>query len=98
MSIWNTSINWDAPLTRRAALRGAGAVLALPFLESWAARLARGAAPALKTIRPPLRMAIYTVTGGTVLESWKLPKAGPLPERLPSVLRPLEPFRKDLLV
>jgi hypothetical protein len=98
MSIWDTSINWDAPLTRRAALRGAGAVLALPFLESWAARLARGAAPGLKLVRPPLRMAIYTVTGGTVLESWRLPKGGPLPERLPSILRPLEPFRGDLLV
>src|SRR5262245_43257269 len=98
MSIWNTSINWDAPLSRRAALRGAGAVMALPFLESWAAHLARGAAPPAKRIRPPLRMAIYTVTGGTVLESWRMAKGGPLPEKLPSILRPLEPFRKDLLL
>jgi Protein of unknown function (DUF1552) len=98
MSIWNPSLNWNAPLTRRAALRGAGAVLALPFLESWASRLARGAGVALKTVRPPLRMAIYSVTGGTVVESWKMPKAGPFGEKLPSILRALEPFRNDLLV
>jgi len=32
MPTWNTSINWTKPLTRRAALRGAGAVL--PRLET----------------------------------------------------------------
>src|SRR4051812_45278098 len=98
MRVWNPSANWTAPLSRRAALRGAGAVLALPFLESWAAHLSRGAAPPTKEVRPPLRLAIYTVTGGTVLESWRMAKGGPLPQKLPSILRPLEPFRKDLLI
>ena len=41
MRAGNPLTNWDEPLSRRAVLRGAGAVLALPFLESWAARLAR---------------------------------------------------------
>lgn len=94
---WNTSANWTAPLTRRAALRGAGAVLALPFLESWATRLAR-AEGARGPVRPPLRLGIYTVTGGTVLESWKLPQPGPLPAKLPSILRSLEFAKQDLLL
>jgi len=67
MSIWNTSTDWNRPLTRRAVLRGAGAVLALPFLESWAAQLAKAADVKAKVV-PPRRMAIVTVTGGTVLE------------------------------
>ncbi|MBV8881463.1 MAG: DUF1552 domain-containing protein, partial [Planctomycetaceae bacterium] len=75
--------------TRRDVLRGTGALLALPFLES----LSFGAAPA----RPPLRMGIVTVTGGTVLESWKPKEAGAL-GKLPSILRCLEPVKDELLV
>lgn len=41
-------------------------------------------------------MAIFTVTGGTVLESWK-PQPGPL-TTMPSILRSLEPLRDDVLV
>ncbi|MDB5309930.1 MAG: hypothetical protein JWO38_4132 [Gemmataceae bacterium] len=98
MRVWNTSANWTAPLTRRAALRGAGAVLALPFLESWAAHLARAAdQPAKAAVRPPMRFGIFTVTGGTVLESWRMPEPGPL-AKLPSILRPLDFARNDLLL
>lgn len=98
MRAWSPATNWDAPLSRRAALRGAGAVLALPFLESWAARLARAAGlPVAAAVKPPLRMGIFTVTGGTVLESWRSEKGGPLGE-LPSILRPLEFARDDLLL
>jgi len=76
-------------LTRRDVLRGAGAMLALPFLES-----TLSAAPAA---RPPLRMGIFTTTGRTVLESCKPKDAGPL-GKLPSILRCLEPMKDDLLV
>jgi hypothetical protein len=76
-------------LSRRTLLRGAGAAVALPFLESMGS--ARGAA------QPPLRMAIATVTGGTVIESWRMPQGGAL-GKLPSILRPLEPLKNDLLV
>jgi len=76
--------------TRRDVLRGTGAILALPFLES----LSPGAASAGG---PPLRMGIVTVTGGTVLESWKPKEAGPL-GKLPSILRCLEPMKDELLV
>jgi hypothetical protein len=77
-------------LSRRDVLRGAGALAALPFLES-----ARGFAQAGS--RPPLRMGIVTVTGGTVVESWRLREAGPLGGKLPSILRALE-FAKDELL
>ena len=44
---------------------------------------------------PPLRMGIFTVTGGTVLESWKMKKAGAF-AKLPSVQRQvcIDSFRK----
>src|SRR5579871_5299419 len=80
-------------LTRRDVLRGAGAALALPFLESLP-RFAAGDAP---PAGPPLRMGIFTVTGGTVIESWRPKEQGPL-TRLPSILRPLDFARNDLLV
>jgi len=78
------------PLTRRAFLQSAGAVVSLPFLE----QLAPAAAAAGK---PPLRFGIFTVTGGTVLESWKPKEAGPL-IKMPSILRSLEFARDDLLI
>src|SRR4051794_19161231 len=76
--------------SRRQFLRGAGALLALPFLES----LTRTAFAAT-VAKPPLRMGIFTVTGGTVLESWKMPAAGAF-DKLPSVLRALDFAKKDL--
>jgi Protein of unknown function (DUF1552) len=98
MRVWNPSANWTAPLTRRAALRGAGAVLALPFLESWAVKLAQAAGESAKAaVKPPLRLGIFTVTGGTVLESWKMKEAGPL-TKLPSILKPLDFAKNDLLL
>lgn len=81
-----------ANITRRTMLRGAGAMLALPFLEAMLP--ARAAAAGA---RPPVRLGIFTVTGGTVVESWRPKEAGPL-TKLPSVLRPLEFARDDLTV
>jgi len=78
------------PLTRRAFLHSAGAALALPFIEQLAP-----AAPA--HAKPPLRFGVFTVTGGTVIESWK-PKAVGTLDKLPSILRPLEFAKDELLV
>ncbi len=90
--------NWTQPLSRRSVLRGAGAVLALPFLESWSARQARAAGESVKVAtKPPLRMGIFTVTGGTVIESWRQ-KAGGQLGQLPSILRSLEFARDELLL
>jgi hypothetical protein len=68
--------------------------MALPFMESLGRVSAFAATPAVK---PPLRMGIFTVTGGTVLESWKAAQDGPLGE-LPSILRSLEFCKNDLLL
>jgi hypothetical protein len=84
--------------SRRRFLRGAGALLALPFLESLPARAWAGdPAPARGAGGPPLRQLIITVAGGTVIESWKPKAAGPL-GKLPSILRPLEGHQQDLLL
>src|ERR1700733_7757940 len=80
-------------MNRRTFLRGAGACMALPFLESLLPRAARAALAG----RPPMRMGIFTVTGGTVLESWKPTAEGALGV-LPSILRPLEFAKNDILV
>jgi hypothetical protein len=82
------------PLSRRNFLRGAGALLTLPFMESLG-RVSAFAAPV--ATKPPLRMGIFTVTGGTVLESWKMPQGGAL-AKLPSILRPLDFCKDDLLL
>ncbi|GAB4454052.1 MAG: DUF1552 domain-containing protein [Armatimonadaceae bacterium] len=79
------------PISRRAVLRGTGAMLALPLLEAMLPSTARAA------MQPPVRLGIFTVTGGTVLESWKPAMVGPL-GALPSILRPLEPLKNELLV
>ena len=87
------TIKRGVPLSRRAVLRGAGAFVALPYLEAMAPRRALAANPG----KPPLRLGIFSATGGTVIESWRPKEVGPL-GKLPSILRPLEPFKDDLLV
>jgi hypothetical protein len=67
--------------------------MALPFLE----QLAPAATRAAGAVKPPKRFGVFTVTGGTVLESWKPKDVGPL-GKLSSILRPLEFARDDLLV
>ena len=75
-------------------LRDTGAILSLPFFETlFPARVASAAAVA----KPPLRLGIFTVTGGTVLESWRPTEAGPL-TKLPSILRSLEFAKDDITV
>ena len=82
--------------SRRSVLRGAGALMALPFLEAFPLRAMAGAA-ASTAGGPPMRMGIFSVTGGTVLESFTPHEVGAL-TKLPSVLRPLEFARNELLV
>jgi hypothetical protein len=78
---------------RRAMLRNAGALMALPFLESLLPAEARAAAAA----KPPLRFGIFTTTGGTVLESWTPKEVGPL-TKMSSILRPLDFAKEDVVV
>ncbi len=80
-------------LSRRRVLRGLGAMLSLPFFESIPSFGALS-----KSAKPPMRMGIFTVTGGTVIESWKMKQAGALDGPLPSILRPLDFCKQDLLL
>lgn len=81
------------PMSRRTVLKTAGAMLSLPFLEA----MLPARASALGGASPPLRFGIFSVAGGTVLESWRPKEVGTL-GKLPSILRPLEGVKEDLLV
>ncbi|MFT5526359.1 MAG: hypothetical protein ACI9G1_001126 [Pirellulaceae bacterium] len=80
-------------ISRRRILRAGGALLTLPLFESMFPARLFGA----NAIRPPIRFGIFTVTGGTVIESWKPAESGPL-TKLPSILRPLEFAKNDVTV
>lgn len=71
--------------------------MALPYLESLAGAAAGAKPGSTKAAKPPLRMGIFTVTGGTVRESWVPTETGAL-AKLPSILRALEPHKSELLV
>jgi hypothetical protein len=81
-------------LSRRTALRGMGALVALPLLESMLPRtVLGGVAPAA----PPRRMAFLYVPNGVNMADWRPAAVGSAFE-LPATLKPLAPFKKDLLV
>ena len=85
-------------LSRRAALRGIGAAVALPFLD---AMYPAFAAPLVKkALASPNRMAFLYVPNGIVMEYWT--PAGdlgstPLGE-LPRITKALAPYKNDLLM
>jgi hypothetical protein len=81
-------------LSRRTFLRGAGALIGLPFLDAMTPALgwARGAARV-----PPLRLGFVYVPNGMVMGNWTPATTGPAFEFTP-ILRPLERFREHTLV
>jgi len=80
-------------ISRRQALCGAGAAIALPLLE---AMIPAGRAQA-STNKPPARLAFVYVPNGKHMADWTPAATGPLSD-LPPTLTPLQPFRSDLLV
>lgn len=78
-------------LSRRTVLRGAGAALALPLLESMLPALARGASSAV----PSPRLACIYLAHGAVMDRWTPAQDGKGFEFSPT-LRSLEPFREHL--
>ncbi len=76
-------------ISRRAMLRGAGAAIALPYLDSMVPALA--ATPAR-----PVRMAFFYVPNGMIMDSWNPSYEGKLQE-LPRTLKALEPYKDDIL-
>ena len=77
---------------RRTVLRGLGAAVGLPWLESLLPRAA-AAAPA----GPPVRLGFVYVPNGVNMARWRPAEAGPLGD-LPPTLEPLEAVKDRLLV
>jgi hypothetical protein len=79
-------------LPRRTFLRGMGTAVALPFLDAMVPALAKGAAG-----KPPVRMAFVYVPNGIDMRNWTPEYEGKLRE-LPRILKPLEPYKDDILL
>ena len=78
--------------SRRTVLRGLGAAVGLPWLESLLPRAA-SAAPA----GPPVRLGFVYVPNGVNMARWRPAEPGPLGD-LPPTLEPLEPLKDQVLV
>ena len=78
---------------RRTFLRGAGAALALPWLEAMAPRLGARA----RAAAAPMRIGFVYIPHGVIMNQWTPAAAGADFEFTP-ILKPLEPFRDDLVV
>src|SRR5690349_19481490 len=81
-------------LSRRTILRGAGAALALPWLES-VSRAADGGPDTLS--EPPLRMMFMFMPNGVRPDHWTPAGDGEDYEITPH-LKPLEPLKGDILL
>ena len=80
------------PISRRTILGGAGAAIGLPFLEAmWP-----GNAHAAVQAKSPRYVALF-FANGAYLPQWVPTEIGPL-TKLPPLLTPAEPIKKDLLV
>ncbi|RUL82317.1 DUF1552 domain-containing protein [Tautonia sociabilis] len=82
-------------IDRRTVLRGLGAAIALPWMESMTGTALAGGAAGEKAGSPPIRMCFWYVPNGVHLPSWFPDRDGPLID-LPETLRPLS-FARDWL-
>jgi len=80
-------------LERRTFLRGLGAAFALPVLD---AMIPAFAAPG-NAAQAPVRTSFVYVPNGIVMDNWTPKRAGKAFE-IPRTLKPLEPFRDQMLV
>ncbi|MCA2967700.1 MAG: DUF1552 domain-containing protein [Acidobacteriaceae bacterium] len=78
-------------VSRRALLRGAGAMIGLPFLDAMRPALA---APGGKQAR---RIGVVYVPNGIIMRDWQVKKIGTGFD-FPRILKPLERFREDIVV
>ena len=79
--------------SRRAFLGGAGACIALPWLEALAPRVARAADP----LAPPVRALFYYTPNGMHMPAWTPSNLGPDYD-LPTILQPLASIQSEVLV
>jgi hypothetical protein len=81
-------------LGRRTFLRGAGTLLALPWLDAMIPRTASASAAAA---RPPVRMAILFSPNGVIPDAWTPAEIGSN-YTLSTTLAPLAPVKSEVLV
>src|SRR5271165_5130897 len=82
-------------LSRRTLLRGVGTAIALPMLD---AMIPAFAAPSrVKAGKMPVRLSVAYVPNGMVMDNWTPKSVGPGFEFTP-ILKPLEPFREQMMV
>jgi hypothetical protein len=81
-------------LSRRTVLKGLDTAIALPVLDAMTPALSFAARAASSS---PLRLSFVYVPNGIVMKHWKPKEAGKAFE-LTRLLKPLEPFRDELLV
>src|SRR6476659_142178 len=82
-------------ISRRTVLRGAGATLALPFLE---AMVPAATALAQTAAAPTPRFVGLFVPHGMAPGYWVPEKEGALPTELPFKWKPLEPFKNQTVI
>lgn len=93
-------MNLRPAISRRTVLRGLGAAVALPFLESLAPRGLSALAPAgtaAAAAKPPVRMGILYMANGVNVNQWT-PKGRGRDFELSPTLAPLADYKDDLLV
>lgn len=81
-------------LARRTFLRGLGTAVALPLLDAMTPVFA---ATSRLTANTPRRMAFVYVPNGIIMKDWTPAENGPSFE-FTRILKPLEPYRQNLLV
>ncbi len=84
--------SYRRPPSRRSFLRGAGAFISLPWLESLSGPVG-AATPAVS----PVRMAVLYMPNGVNPHQWN-PEGDEHKFTLSPTLSPLDPFRQDLLI
>jgi hypothetical protein len=81
-------------LSRRTFLRGAGVAIGLPLLD---AMIPAGTALAQTAAKPVPHMGFIYFPHGAIMDRWSPAKDGTDFE-LPQIVKPLEPFRKQLTI
>ena len=82
-------------ISRRTLLRGAGAAMALPWLEVMAPA---ATTDGLKLTEPPMRMGFLFMPNGVRPDLWTPQGDGADLGELSRHLKPLEPFKSDILL
>lgn len=84
-------------LSRRHFIRGVGAAIALPMLDSMIPAAVGQTAKAIGRKAPPMRLSFFYVPNGIVMKDWTPSTVGSDFE-LPTILQPLAPYRAQTTI